>query len=234
MLRIARLVPKIEYDKLIRDAAVTHVSRIIIYRLLKEHGITNWIAKRRPLLTEAHAQARLQFALAHRSWVTEWEDVIFSDECSFERGSGGNTIWVFRTPKEKWLPRMIHPKPKSRDISQMIWGAVQYGRRWPLFIMERDPEAENNGYTAQSYLRILYEALTTQYRGGEDIFMHDNASIHTAHIVRNWLENNGIHTLEFPAISPDLNPIERVWAALKKKVLQLYPELHELGNSEEA
>jgi transposase len=38
--------------------------------------------------------------------------------------------------------------------------------------------------------------------------MQDNASIHTAHKVKDWFEENGIQTTDWPPYSPDLNPIE--------------------------
>jgi transposase len=44
---------------------------------------------------------------------------------------------------------------------------------------------------------------------------------------------HGIHVMEWPPYSPDLNPIEHMWWALKKLVHKLYPELNNLGRSEE-
>jgi hypothetical protein len=46
--------------------------------------------------------------------------------------------------------------------------------------------------------------------------MQDNALIHKAVIIRDFLEGNSIPKLEWPPYSPDLNPIEIVWAWLKE------------------
>ncbi|PVH70134.1 hypothetical protein DL98DRAFT_350611, partial [Cadophora sp. DSE1049] len=67
-----------------------------IKRILKNRGITNWHAKRRSLLTEAHAAKQLAWCLAHRRWtIEEWGLVAWSDECSVERGRGKRQEWVF-------------------------------------------------------------------------------------------------------------------------------------------
>ena len=63
--------------------------------------------------------------------------------------------------------------------------------------------------------------------------MQDNAPIHTSNVVKEWLESHGIHILEWPPYSPDLNPTEHLWWTLKKYVHKLYPELGHMGNSEE-
>ena len=44
----------------------------------------------------------------------------------------------------------------------------------------------------------------------------------------------GILVTDWPPYSLDLNPIEHIWWHLKAKVLELYPELKELGAGEEA
>jgi hypothetical protein len=44
---------------------------------------------------------------------------------------------------------------------------------------------------------------------------------------------NGIHITDWPPYSPDLNPIEHAWKALKEKVCEMYPDLwHGSGRSE--
>ena len=99
--------------------------------------------------------------------------------------------------------------------------------------MDRDETAARNGYTRRSYIAALEEALLPVYEAGM-IFQHDNAPIHTAQDVKDWLEQHGIHVLEWPPYSPDLNPIEHIWWALKKKVLELHPELEHQGKGAQA
>jgi transposase len=55
--------------------------------------------------------------------------------------------------------------------------------------------------------------------------MQDNALIHTAGKIKNWLQGHGITVMEWPPYSPDLNPIENAWAKLKERIYELHPEL---------
>ena len=50
------------------------------------------------------------------------------------------------------------------------------------------------------------------------IFQHDNDPKHTAHLVVEYLKVSGFKMLEWVAQSPDLNPIEHLWAHVEKKL----------------
>ena len=55
--------------------------------------------------------------------------------------------------------------------------------------------------------------------------MQDNAPIYTAHIVRDLLQEIGVIIMIWPPYSPDLNPIENLWALVKAEIYAIYPEL---------
>ena len=55
----------------IRRISAPHVSLHTIDRILREHNIREWLAKKLPKFTADHAKARLQWALAHKDWTAE-------------------------------------------------------------------------------------------------------------------------------------------------------------------
>jgi len=55
--------------------------------------------------------------------------------------------------------------------------------------------------------------------------MHDNVSGHTARVVKALREELQVQLMIWPPYSPDLNPIENLWALMKAEIYRLYPEL---------
>ena len=64
----------------------------------------------------------------------------------------------------------------------------------------------------------------------------DNDPKHTSKVVAKWLKDNKVKVLKWPSQSSDLNPIENLWAELKKCVRARRPtnltQLHQLCNEE--
>ena len=50
------------------------------------------------------------------------------------------------------------------------------------------------------------------------IFQQDLAPCHTEKIVKKFFDENEISVLEWPGNSPDLNPIENLWAICKQRL----------------
>ncbi|CAG8552720.1 8244_t:CDS:2, partial [Paraglomus occultum] len=49
-------------------------------------------------------------------------------------------------------------------------------------------------------------------------FQQDNSPIHKARAITDLFEHHNIRILDWPAYSPNINPIENLWAILKGKV----------------
>ncbi|MBW0503241.1 hypothetical protein O181_042956 [Austropuccinia psidii MF-1] len=54
------------------------------------------------------------------------------------------------------------------------------------------------------------------------LLKEDNTPIHTAAFSNQWHKQNRILKMEWPAQSPDLNPIENIWKSMKSQISKLY------------
>ena len=57
-----------------------------------------------------------------------------------------------------------------------------------------------------------------QQRTFDLVFQHDNARCHVARVCQDFLNQNQIRVLHWPALSPDMSPIEHLWDGLGRRV----------------
>ena len=116
LLRHVRNNPKTTWKQLKRDTDLD-VSRETLLRTLKAHGISHWLALRRPHLTPEITKIRLKWAREHEHWtLDQWRKVIWSDEASVARGSGKGREWVFGTPDQKRDSDKIQQMQKGKPF----------------------------------------------------------------------------------------------------------------------
>lgn len=131
----------------------------------------------------------------------DWALVFWSDECTVERGIGERREITFSSRKDQIPMRDIRGLPtQGKQTKQMVWAAFSGStRRTGLVPLFGNPESARGGIdrfvSRDLYRRILPTLLANQ----DGIFQQDNASTHTALIVREALQEMGIAVMEWPA-----------------------------------
>ncbi len=70
---------------------------------------------------------------------------------------------------------------------------------------------------------FMLPAADQLYGDADFIFQQDLAPAHTAKATSTWFKDHGIPVLNWPANSPDLNPIENLWGIVKRKMRYARP-----------
>lgn len=100
----------------------------------------------------------------------------------------------------------------------MYCGAIS--KKGPMCLVRID-----GTITAMKYRDILFDNLLPylEKTSRGTTFMQDNAAVHTAHAMKDFFYREGTNVLDWPAKSPDLNPIENLWGFMDREVERRCP-----------
>lgn len=191
-------------------------SLVTAQRRVRESELKNRCAAKKVWLTIENKEQRLQFALEFLNRQDDfWQNVIFSDEKSFQSAHNGS-LKVYRPRNTRYEPRYTKKENRTGHFKVNVWCWISHRGPGICIIV-------NNRLNAEVYRRILDECLLPSVRpifGENFLLQHDNCPIHRARIVREFIEQENIDVLPWCSKSPDLNPVENVWAKMEKFIRQ--------------
>ena len=158
----------------------------------------------------------LAWARDHVTWnQNDWAPVLFTDESRFCVDFTDRRARVWRMPNERFAPVCVAEHDRFGGGSVMVWAGISAQGKTDLHVID------NGTLTALRYVNEILDVYVRPYAGavGENfILMDDNARAHRAASPINISNKPQSSVWNWPARSPDLNPIEHAWDTLQTAV----------------
>ncbi|GFV01619.1 transposable element Tcb1 transposase [Trichonephila clavipes] len=195
--------------------SVSHHS--VSARTIRRHLQQSGLSARRSLLgtplTQNHRRLRRQWCDERRMWVTEWNEVVFTDESRIYLQHHDGRIRVGKHRGEKMLNSCVMHCHTGPAPGIMVWGGIGYHSRPPLVRIA-------GTLNSHRYISEVLDPVVLHCLQGlaTTIFQQDNARPHVSRIVQRFFVNHQIESLPWPARSPEFLPIENMWSVVAQQL----------------
>ncbi|CAG2213127.1 unnamed protein product [Mytilus edulis] len=204
-IRNDREISAREVAKLLTERFHIPVSETTIKRARQRLGWKHSPTQYCQMVREVNKPKRVNYALECIINRETFDNVIFTDETTVKIQS--STRYSFRKEGEE-----TQAKGKPKHPYQVhVWGGISRQGPTGLYIFTGIMDSV-------FYQEILNEQLLPfiqeKYPNGHRL-VQDNDPKHVSRSTKQWMQDNNVNHWVTPPESPDLNPIENIWAALK-------------------
>ncbi|GFV65891.1 transposable element Tc1 transposase [Trichonephila clavipes] len=136
-------------------------------------------------------------------------------ESRLSLSSDSHRILIWRERGSRNHPWNIIERDRYGGRGVLVWGGIMLGSRTDLHIFDA---GSVNGTRYCNEILLPYVRLFRDAMGLQFLFMDDNAPCHHTVAAEQLLKSEDIEHMDWPARSPDLNPLKHVWEFLGRRL----------------